>query len=242
MKILTYGTDPSQFIHWYIPKALPVYGTIVLVHGGFWRQVHNLSHMENLANALVAQGWAVANIEYRRADCGGDWPVILEDVVAAMQCVVAHAKEQGCAEKLVSIGHSVGGQLVLLAAQQMDAVIALAPVTDVVRTYEDNLGEGAAMAFFKESPEHARSMYQQASPIFQLPSGKPVLLVHGTADDRVPVEYAQDYVYKAKQAGDKISYIELNGVDHFQVIDPMLPVWKEHIQAWLKETTYKASN
>lgn len=233
MKILTYGVDPSQFVHWYTPETSPIKGTIILVHGGFWRKVHDLSSLGNLAKALVADGWAVANIEYRRADCGGDWPVILQDVTSAMQLVIKHAKQQGYPARFVSIGHSVGGQLVLLTAQQVDAVIALAPVTDVARTYEDNLGEGAAIAFFKATPVNAKDIYQQASPIEQLPSGKPVLLVHGTADDRVPVAYARDYVQKAKKAGDNINYLELKGVDHFQVIDPLLPLWNEHIQSWL---------
>lgn len=234
MEILTYGTDEAQFIQWYAPSTAMVKGTILLVHGGFWRQMHNLSNLEKLAAALVEQGWAVANIEYRRADCGGDWPVILDDVVAAMQFVTHHAQQQGYAQKTVSIGHSVGGQLVLLAAQQVDAVIALAPVTDVVRTYNDHLGEGAAAAFFKETPEHAPQMYSQASPIAQLPNGaKPIVVVHGTNDDRVPVAYARDYVQQAQKMGDTMDYIELEGVDHFAVIDPLCPVWNQQLYDWL---------
>lgn len=234
MKILTYGADSSQFVHWYTPTTSLVQGTIALVHGGFWRQAQTLSNIENLAQSLVVQGWAVANIEYRRADCGGDWPGILEDVTTAMQLAVKQARRHNYPERIISIGHSVGGQLALLTAKEVDAVIALAPVTDVVRTYEDNLGEGAAIAFFKEKPANAKEIYQQASPIEQLPIGKPVLVIHGTADDRVPVAYARDYVQRSTQVGDDIDYVELKGVDHFQVIDPLLPVWQDHIQGWIK--------
>lgn len=237
MEILTYGADSAQFVQWYAAKGKnsTVKGTIILVHGGFWRQIHDLSNLEPLAAYFLEQGWAVANIEYRRADCGGDWPAILDDVAAAMQLVTTLARRQGCGQRIVSIGHSVGGQLVLLAAAQVDAVVALAPVTDVERTYKDNLGEGAAFAFFKATPEEAKEMYLQASPISQLPSPKPVLVVHGTADDRVPVDYARDYVQQANSFSDNNNthYVELKGVDHFQVIDPLLPVWEEHILGWL---------
>lgn len=235
MEILTYGPDSDQFLQWYSPKSNKTSskGTAVLVHGGFWRQIHDLSNMEPLAAYLLEQGWAVANIEYRRADCGGDWPIILEDVVAAMQLVRKHAQQLGQAQRVVSIGHSVGGQLVLLAEQNVDAVIALAPVTDVVRAYEDRLGEKAAFAFFKATPKEAELHYRQASPIAQLPNVKPTLVVHGTTDDRVPVSYARDYIKQAHAHNNHTDYLELKGVDHFQVIDPKLAVWQEHILPWL---------
>lgn len=237
MEILTYGSDPAQFLQWYSSKdkKASLKGTIILVHGGFWRQIHDLSNMEPLAVYLLEQGWAVANIEYRRADCGGEWPVILEDVIAAMQLVKAHAQQQGHAQRLVSIGHSVGGQLVLLADAEVDAVIALAPVTDVVRTYEDKLGDDAAFAFFKATPAEAEEHYMQASPIAQLPNLKPTLVVHGTADDRVPVGYAQDYIKQARKSNNHTDYLELKEVDHFQVIDPQLAMWQEHILNWLDD-------
>lgn len=73
MEILTYGADKSQFIQWFMPKTeVKVKGVIALIHGGFWRQQHDLSLMLPLAQDLRATGWAVANIEYRRADCGGN--------------------------------------------------------------------------------------------------------------------------------------------------------------------------
>lgn len=234
MEILTYGADKSQFIQWFMPKTeVKVKGVIALIHGGFWRQQHDLSLMLPLAQDLRATGWAVANIEYRRADCGGEWPVIRDDVSMALQQVKQHAQQLQLPERLLSIGHSVGGQLALLTAPQVDAVVALAPVTDVVRAYHDKLGEAAAQAFFKTSPEKNSSLFLAASPIAQLPLGCPILLIHGFLDERVPVSYAREFNQRAIEAGDQMWYWE-EPLSHQQVIDPSLGFWSR-VKGWLEQ-------
>ncbi|UDV06558.1 S9 family peptidase [Staphylococcus pseudintermedius] len=50
--------------------------------------------------------------------------------------------------QLVGIGHSVGGQLVLLNAKLFDQIVALAPVTDVLYTLHQHLGQDAADRIF----------------------------------------------------------------------------------------------
>ena len=37
---------------------------VTLIHGGYWRPVHNREHMRALAGKLVAHGFKVANIDY----------------------------------------------------------------------------------------------------------------------------------------------------------------------------------
>jgi pimeloyl-ACP methyl ester carboxylesterase len=46
----------------------------------------------------------------------------------------------------------------------------------------------------------------------------PTTLIHGDLDIRVPVAFARDYV--AKAASSQIKLIELEGIGHFEVIDP----------------------
>ena len=62
--------------------------------------------------------------------------------------------------------------------------------------------------------------YAVASPAAMLPLGVPQVLIHGTNDDSVPIEVSQTYVNAARSVNDPITYIELVGVDHFDVIDP----------------------
>jgi fermentation-respiration switch protein FrsA (DUF1100 family) len=47
----------------------------------------------------------------------------------------------------------------------------------------------------------------------------PQIIVHGTRDDAVPVEMSREYAEQAAQAGDTVSYHELTGVDHMDLID-----------------------
>ncbi|GAB3370797.1 alpha/beta hydrolase family protein [Amycolatopsis echigonensis] len=219
METLRYGTEPSQFVELHgTPGGR---GTAILLHGGWWRARHDLHQLDPMAADLVAAGWYVANVEYRRIDGDtGGWPQTLDDVRAAIAAV-----ERPDALPTVAIGHSAGGHLALLAGGALSGVVALAPITDVPRARAEELGEGAAGLFLTgDDPA--------ASPIRQLPIGCPQLVVHGDADVRVPVAHSRDYVAAAKAAGDDVDYVELPGVDHFRLIDPADEPWQS-ARAWL---------
>jgi fermentation-respiration switch protein FrsA (DUF1100 family) len=53
----------------------------------------------------------------------------------------------------------------------------------------------------------------------------PVLLVHGDADDRVPISQSRDYLAAARTAGDECGLSELLGGDHFELVDPGGRAW-----------------
>ncbi|GAA1024198.1 MULTISPECIES: alpha/beta hydrolase family protein [Amycolatopsis] len=219
METLRYGSEPSQFVELHgTPGGR---GTAVLLHGGWWRARHDLHQLDPMAADLVAAGWYVANLEYRRIDGDtGGWPQTLDDVLAAIAAV-----ERPSALPTVAIGHSAGGHLALLAGGSLAGVVALAPITDVPRARAEELGEGAAGLFLTgDDPA--------ASPIRQVPIGCPQLVVQGDADVRVPVAHSRDYVAAAKAAGDDVDYVELPGVDHFRLIDPADEPWQP-VREWL---------
>ncbi|WP_409462934.1 alpha/beta hydrolase family protein [Amycolatopsis sp. GA6-003] len=219
METLRYGSEPSQFVELHgTPGGR---GTAILLHGGWWRARHDLHQLDPMAADLVAAGWYVANIEYRRIDGDtGGWPQTLDDVRAAIAAV-----ERPDALPTVAIGHSAGGHLALLAGGWLSGVVALAPITDVPRARAEDLGEGAAGLFLTgDDPA--------ASPVRQLPIGCPHLVVQGAADVRVPVAHSRDYAAAAKAAGDDVDYVELPGVDHFRLIDPADQPWQS-ARDWL---------
>ncbi|MFI5611105.1 alpha/beta hydrolase family protein [Amycolatopsis sp. NPDC051903] len=218
MRTIRYGTEPSQYIEVHGETGR---GTIHLLHGGWWRAQRDLHLMDGLAADLVAAGWLVANLEYRRIDGDtGGWPQTLDDVRAGLAVVPAAAGKPA-----VAIGHSAGGHLALLAGAGLSGVVGLAPITDVPRSAVEGLGEGAASLFLPE-PDPA------ASPLTSVPLGVPQLIVHGDGDVRVPVEHSRAYVAAAREAGDTVDYVELPGVDHFRVIDPADEPW-QHVRNWL---------
>jgi dipeptidyl aminopeptidase/acylaminoacyl peptidase len=233
---LAYGPQAAQNVQCWEPAGTgQCRGVAVLVHGGYWRAAFDASLMEALVHDLTQNDWAVSNIEYRRGGNGGGWPTTGEDVKSAIAAVAATPWRQKHRGPMIGIGHSVGGQLALLAADRLDAVVALAPVTDVARTYRERLGEEAAAEFFQTSPDENPEVYASASPLRQLPLGVPTLVVHGATDQRVPVDHSVDFVASARAAGDQVDFESPHDLDHLAAIDPATRSWSS-VRRWMAHT------
>ena len=203
----SYGKSVDQVIDFYLPVESDK-PTIVLIHGGYWRPEYDRKHLAPLAQKFADLGWPVALIEYRRII--GNPDAMMSDVVSAIGEVA------GRNNKLILIGHSAGGHLALLAANKLSVlgVIALAPVTDLVKTEELDLDEGAASDFLGAPASLRADLDPMRQPVLTVPT----TLIHGALDIRVPVAFARDYV--AKAASSHVKLIELENIGHFEVIDP----------------------
>jgi dipeptidyl aminopeptidase/acylaminoacyl peptidase len=106
------------------------------------------------------------------------------------------------------------------------AVVSLAGVCDLAWAFAQGIGDGAAAEFVGAGPAERPEAYRLADPMARIPDGARVLLVHGDADDRVPVEHSRRYARAAVAAGvEDCELLELAGVDHFAVIDPRTDPW-----------------
>jgi len=183
----------------------------VVIHGGFWRAEFTRANTAAVAAALARAGWTSWNLEYRRVGAGGGYPDTLDDVAAFCRGLDRSAD--------VAIGHSAGGQLALWAAAErlVGAAVALAGVCDLRAAAAADLGDGAVMEFLGCDP----TAEPDADPAQRLPLATPVLLVHGDRDDRVPVQHARAF---AKASG--AALLELEGADHFDVVDPRAEWWR----------------
>ncbi|OBK04245.1 hypothetical protein A5746_19445 [Mycolicibacterium conceptionense] len=226
----TCGSHPEQYVDRWAPGSAPI-GLAVLIHGGYWRGSFGADLMEPLAADLTARGWNVANIEYRRVGRAGGYPTTLQDATAAVTFAIGAAPSE---HRIVLIGHSVGGELALLNARLAHLVLALAPVTDVRRTFDEDLGEQAAIEFIGATPEQNPDAYATASPRYQLPVGRPVLITHGLDDARVPVAHSRDYRDAAIRHGDNIELREYARLPHGEQINPTSEHWA-HAAEWLAE-------
>ena len=64
---IRYGPGTGQVAEvWRPPGAGEPLPVVVLIHGGFWRQLYTKQLMHRLARAVIARGWMAYNIEYRR--------------------------------------------------------------------------------------------------------------------------------------------------------------------------------
>ncbi|GAA1775327.1 alpha/beta hydrolase family protein [Streptomonospora arabica] len=229
--VFAYGEHPSRMVRIHQPDAddSAPFPVAVLLHGGWWRDAHDLRLMDPIAAVLADSGWLVWNLEYRRTGGdGGGWPQTLDDVRAALDLLgarLAEGAEPGDPGRLVAVGHSAGGHLALLAAHDspLTAVVGLAPVTDLRAAAQAGLGEGAVADFLGPAPDERA--YAAAAPLHRLPVGLPQLIVHGDADHRVPVEHSRTYAEAARAAGDRVDYAEIPGADHFAVADPGHAAW-----------------
>ena len=230
--VVRYGEHPDQRVELHDPApGAPPRGVALLVHGGYWRERFTASLMGALAADLAARGWAVANVEYRRGP--GTWPAADDDVRAAAAAVAASEWRRGWGGPVVGVGHSVGGQLVLLASEEFDSVVALAPVTDVARVWGEGLGDGAAEEYFGAGPDELPGVYADASPRWQIPPACPVLVVHGDADDRVPLAHSEAYAgAMGGRDGGRVGLLEAPGLGHLGAIDPAGPHWEATVD-WM---------
>jgi acetyl esterase/lipase len=224
-----YGPHADQWVELWNPDAHALAGspgTVVLIHGGYWRPPYTAELMRPLVPQFTARGWTVANIEYRRGTDG--WDALRDDLASALTAIRA----DGPTSRLAIIGHSVGGQLALLGGEAGDAVVALAPVTDVVRSYHEGVGTGAAAEFFRGAPSEIPAAYAEASPLAQVPPPAEVLIVHGTDDARVPIAHTGGYLEAARATGGAVTLLEPPHLAHLDAIAPDAPHFTA-VHEWL---------
>jgi acetyl esterase/lipase len=231
-----YGPHPDQVANLHLPAGEGPFPVVVLLHGGFWRVGWDRTLMTPLARQLAERGVAAWNVEYRRVGQeGGGWPGTFLDVAAA----VDHLARVDAVDssRVVTCGHSAGGHLALwlagrhrLAAEapgasptvRLRGAVALGAVADLASGWDTDWAEDRIRAFVGGSPSEVPGRYAFADPVALLPLGVPQLLVHGTADDVVPVAQSRGY---ALAAGASAELVEVDGADHFDVIDPEHAAW-----------------
>lgn len=236
--VLRYAAHAEAVVDLFWPPALGVPETpsrlVVLFHGGFWRQEFGRTHLRPLAGGLARRGFVVALPEYRRIGGGGGWPLTGYDVEAALAEIpsaidgVSPGRIDPAAPCVVA-GHSAGGHLALWAglragAAKVAAVVALAPVADLVYGAETRIGDGAVIDLMGGSPADVPDAYADADVLALLTGEVPVTLIQGTDDKQVTVDMNRRL---ADARG--VTYVELEGIEHFALIDPLAHIFEEQL-------------
>ena len=196
---------------------------VVLVHGGAW-VAGSPDLLDNLADALAADGAVVFNASYRLArQPGGGDPGSLDDVACAIRFARAEAPAYTDAEELVLVGHSAGAHLAAVVALDPapwggdcayppagppDRFVGLAGIYDVkvvplVYFFAPFVG-----AWTTEAPER----WAAVNPVdLAVRQNLDVRLVTASEDELVPPSQAQAF---ADALPDGAEMVEITGADH----------------------------
>jgi acetyl esterase/lipase len=233
--VYRYGADPAQFGELSLPDGGP-HGTVVIIHGGFWRAAYDLSLGRPLAADLAARGYAAWNLEYRRTGGGGGWPATFEDVGAGIDLLATLPVDTS---PVAVVGHSAGGHLGVWAAGRaglpagtpgarprvaVTGVVSQGGVLALADCARDRLDVDAAIRLMGGGPGELPDAYRLADPMALQPAPANVVCLHSRRDQRVPYSYSERYVAAATAAGGRASLVETFG-DHFTLIDPASADW-----------------
>lgn len=245
---LRYGDAPSQYVELTVPDGTGPFPVAVLVHGGCWvSEFGGITQFRDMAGALVAQGIAVWNVEYRRNDeAGGGYPGVYQDIDAALALLARQARRHRIdPARLVAIGHSAGGHLVRWAAGRdrlpptsplrgpvalpVRQVISLGTAGGNLRTEGERLKGfcGLDLPTLTGQPGAGRSdVFADTNPSDLLPNGSHTVLINGELDRLSPPSLALEHAALIRQAGDSVETLALPGASHFDEVATRSPAWQ----------------
>jgi acetyl esterase/lipase len=249
-KRVTYGPDPNQFAELRFPKGQGPFPLLLMIHGGFWQSAYDLKHTGPLCSDLTGRGIVTCNIEYRRiGDPGGGWPGTFQDISLASYRIpeILSSDPRVDMTRSTVMGHSAGAHLALWLVSQHKIskipplhetrkspivnAISLAGVLDLRTAWKQKLGHGIVTRLMDGPPDQHPDRYDAGSPIELLPNGARQALIHGAADNTVPVSQSEQFARKAAESGDECSLVKLEDTGHFELIDPESDAWSSVLTA-----------
>jgi len=220
----TTGTS-LQRMDVYFPDSGGPWPVLAYVHGGSWMH-GDKSEAIMLADRMTSQGYLVVSINYRLYP-EGRFPNMIEDVKCAIRSLRAHADQYNLdPNRVAAIGPSAGGHLVSLLgtsdisagwdigeyldqSSRVQAVIAMAPVTDLTRNFPNADIEAMRGVGFGEDN------IVIASPITHVTSDDPpFLLIHGHRDEVVPYEQSQLMYNRLVQTNVPAQFVTVKNAGH----------------------------
>lgn len=209
---VTFTTADGLTLHgWFIPPTgrgedAPPASAVLHVHGN----AGNVSHHLVFCRFLADEGFAVLLFDYRaygRSDPGslrrGN---LLADADAALDALLARPDIDQ--NRVAVYGHSLGGVIGLALARQrpeVRAVVSAAAFSRWQRVASDHTGVLGRVLI-----RHGLDAEVCAAAL----GDRPLLIIHGTADDIVPAYHAGRIADAARDAGAPVTVALIDGVTH----------------------------
>lgn len=222
-RLRAYVTEPRDR-----PSRAPL---VVMPHGGPEQSDHY--SFDVWAQYLAAHGYTVLQPNFRGsggfgrkfAEAGyGEWGGRMhEDVMDATRALIAEGKVDP--DRLCIVGGSYGGYEALYSAavepSTFRCAVSVAGVSDLVGVmkFERTFGtDSARYKYWVKSqgdPTTDEAKMRAHSPFRLAANWKtPTLLIHGDADDIVPVEESRQMKRALESAGKPVRYLEIHDMGH----------------------------
>ena len=216
----------------YLPGSPGPRPSVILIHGGAFR-TGGRGWESYLATALVDAGFAAFSVDYRLAP-EFPFPAAVDDVLAAVAWVRAHAAEYGVDPREIgAIGESAGGHLAAMLAvlgkdsldtgSRIAAAVSWSGPMDLhalVRDAGDVVTGGLTIRDDVVEPflgcrgVSCARLFRNASPVtFVDHSDAPMLLV-SSVEEFLPIAQTREMATELRRAGVSVRVIEMLGAKH----------------------------
>jgi acetyl esterase/lipase len=209
---------------------------VILIHGGGWMSFDK-GTMRAMGQFLATRGFVAFSVDYRLFQGEQNrWPAQFDDVQRAVRWIRSNAAKYGVnPEHIGAFGHSAGAQLACLLGMEdtrdnsdaalasyssrVQAVVDVSGPTDF--TADRDTDDSAFLAkFFGTAYANHPEVWRNASPMFHVAKDNaPFLIVHGTQDEEVSLQQAEEFFSKLQSAGVPASLIKVNDVHTFQTVE-----------------------
>ncbi len=220
--------DPSASSRLFAPTGAPPSGAplIVLVPGGGWTSA-DPAGLTGLATWLSQHGAIVVTVTYRTSTDGAYFPTPAQDIACDVASAVELAGQEGFAVgDVVLLGHSAGAQLAAVVALTPGAFStgcappAVAPdrFVGLAGPYDVRQVGSATTEIFGPGVQDP-AQWSAGNPVELAAErpGLPVLLVHGTGDDVVPLSFTEQFAAELVAGGHPVTVRYPEGADHQSV-------------------------
>lgn len=239
---------PGQEADVYLPAGddgapVPV---VLLVPGGGW-QTADRRGLAPLAADLSDAGFVAVSATYRAGEDGVSFPIPVQDVLCASGFAVEAARSAGMEPgPVVALGHSAGGHLAALAALAGDELARRCPspvpaiegLIGLAGVYDARAFGFGLVDFFGGTVAEQPQAWSQGDPLGLVDSGDvpddlQVLLLHGDADEDVPMEQSRAFEVALRRAGVPVHLDVVPGATHQSIYSPVASA--PAAIGWIKE-------
>lgn len=246
---IAYGEHPRQVLDLYAPIGTTTAAPVLLFfYGGGWTEGTRTDY-EFVASSFTREGFLVVLPDYRLHPEVA-FPAFVDDAAAAATWVQEHAGDHGGDPGQIFLaGHSAGAHLAAHVALWPEKMLAaggdpegFAGLVGLAGPYDFlPLDEGSVLE--RIFPAATRL---ESQPIHHVDAGAvlpPVLLVHGTADERVWPRNSRRLAAALEQRGADVTLITYEGVGHARLAASLAPAFdflsraRQDVLDWLSART-----